>query len=130
MKPFHTALLAAMILTQSACALLSPTSLIDMINQPGEKALLAGLRAYEDALYPESEKQLKLALEAGLASPKDQAAAHKHLAFIYCSSTRIKDCEAAFQSARQADPTFALSKPEAGHPLWGPIYQRLRPLRP
>lgn len=132
MKPLYTAAVAILILTQSACVLwpTKPTGLIDMMDQPAEKALLAGLRAYEDALYPESEKQLKLALQAGLTAPKDQAAAHKHLAFISCSSGRTKDCEASFLAAQQADPTFALSKTEAGHPLWGPIYQRLRPSRP
>ena len=25
------------------------------------------------------------------------------------------------------DPTFALSKPEQGHPLWGPVYKRVQP---
>ena len=29
-------------------------------------------------------------------------------------------------SGRAADPAFALSKSEAGHPQWGPVYQRLR----
>ncbi len=106
----------------------TPTpGLLDVAERPGEKALLAGMRAYEDAQYAESEKQLTQALRAGLASPKDRAAAHKHLAFIYCTSRRISECEAAFRAARQADPGFALSKSEAGHPLWGPVYQRVRP---
>jgi Tfp pilus assembly protein PilF len=104
-----------------------PTGLMDVAERPGEKALLAGLRAYDDAQYAESEKQLNLALKTGLASPKDRAAAHKHLAFLYCSSKRMAECEAAFRTARQEDPTFALSKSEAGHPLWGPVYQRIRP---
>ena len=60
------------------------------------------------------------------SSPRDRAAAHKNLAFIYCTSDRIKACETAFRSAREADPNFVLSKAEAGHPRWGPVYQRLR----
>jgi Tfp pilus assembly protein PilF len=100
--------------------------LMDVAERPAEKALLAGMRAYEDAQYPLAETQLNLALKGGLASPRDRAAANKHLAFIYCTSNRIKACEDAFRAARAADPAFALSKAEAGHPQWGPVYQRVR----
>jgi hypothetical protein len=66
-------------------------------------------------------------LQTGLSSLKDQAAAHKHLAFILCTSNRYAQCETAFRAARRADPNFALTKAEAGHPLWGPVYGRLKP---
>jgi len=59
-------------------------------------------------------------------SPRDRAAAHKLLAFIFCTSNRMSDCEVQFRAARAADPGFALSKSEAGHPLWGPVYQRVQ----
>lgn len=112
----------------AACAPVPPApvvGLLDVAARPAEKALLAGLRAYDDAQYAESETQLSTALRIGLASPRDRAAAHKHLAFIYCSSARIAPCEAAFQAARGADPAFELTRAEAGHPLWGPIYRKL-----
>ena len=62
-----------------------------------------------------------------LASGRDRATAHKLLAFITCTSERIAECEAAFVAARQADPAFALSRSEQGHPLWGPVYRRVLP---
>ncbi|MEP7296941.1 MAG: TssQ family T6SS-associated lipoprotein [Burkholderiales bacterium] len=99
--------------------------LMDVAERPAEKALLAGLRAYDDAQYPLAEAQLIDALKNGLTSPRDRAAAHKVLAFIYCTSDRIKACENEFRAAREADPSFALSKSEAGHPRWGPVYQRV-----
>jgi len=105
----------------------APSGLIDVAERPAEKALLAGLRAYDDAQYPTAEKQLQTALHAGLVSPRDRAAAHKHLAFIFCTSNRASECEAEFRAARAADPAFALSKSEAGHPLWGPVYRRVQP---
>jgi len=105
----------------------APSGLIDVAERPAEKALLAGLRAYDDAQYPAAEKQLQTALHAGLVSPRDRAAAHKHLAFIFCTSNRASECEAEFRAARAADPAFALSKSEAGHPLWGPVYRRVQP---
>lgn len=101
------------------------TGVMELSERPAEKALLAGMRAYDDGQYPEAEKLFDTALGSGLASPKDKAAAHKYLAFIYCTSNRVSQCEAAFKAARAADPAFALSKSEAGHPIWGPVYRRV-----
>lgn len=117
-----TAMLAGCVQAPTA-----PTGLMDIAERPAEKALLGGLRAYEDAQYEPAEQQLKAALGLGLAAPKDRAAAHKYLAFIYCTSSRSRDCEAEFRLARESDPAFALSRSESGHPLWGPVYKRLEP---
>lgn len=100
---------------------------MDLSERPAERALMAGMRAYDDGQYAEAEKQLQTALQASLASPRDQAAAHKYLAFIYCTSRREAACEQAFKAARAADPGFSLSKSEAGHPMWGPVYRRALP---
>ncbi len=122
--------LALLTLLAAGCAqpqLNAPAlGLLDIADRPAEKALLAGLRAYDDAQYPQAEKQLQAALQAGLVSPRDRAAAHKLLAFVFCTSNRMAECEAAFRAARAADPAFALTKSEAGHPLWGPVYQRVQ----
>ena len=101
--------------------------LSDVIERPAERALLTGMRAYDDAQYPQAERALQTALYTGLSSPKDRASAYKLLAFIYCTSSRTADCEASFRAAREADPTFALSRSEAGHPQWGPVYRRVVP---
>ncbi len=113
---------------QAGCSWLPPaTGVMDITDRPAERALLAGMRAYEDARYGESEKQLELALRTGLASPRDRAAAHKHLAFIYCASGRVEPCQQEFVAARAADRNFELTRSEAGHPVWGPVYRRLFP---
>src|SRR3954447_25948421 len=104
--PRYCAALVA-IACAAACAALAgcvapppaPTGLMDVSERPAEKALLAGLRAYDDAQYPQAEKLLTQALDAKLASPKDRAAAHKVLAFIYCTSDRVSACEAQFRPA-------------------------------
>ena len=119
-------MLAATILSLAACAQ-PPVGLVDIAERPAEKALLAGWRAYDDGQYPQAEVQLQAALTAGLASPRDRAAAHKYLAFIACTSDRTAQCEAEFRSARAADPAFALARSEAGHPVWGPVYKRIVP---
>jgi len=110
----------------SGCATPTPSAgLVEVIERPAERALLTGMRAYDDAQYPQAERALSTALGSGLASAKDRASAHKLLAFIYCTSSRTAECEASFRAAREADPGFALSRSEAGHPAWGPVYRRM-----
>lgn len=89
-----------------------------------EQALAQGIKSYQSGQYPQAEGQLKQALKMGLAMPADTARAHKHLAFIYCTSQREGQCAAAFKAARAADPKFALSKSEAGHPMWSKVYRQ------
>jgi Tfp pilus assembly protein PilF len=127
------AVLATVIaLLAAGCAVPPPPApvvgLTDLAERPPERALLGAMRSYDDADYPAVERQSSDALRLGLRSPRDQATAHKLRAFVYCTSHRVVECEAEFRAARTADPGFALSRAEAGHPVWGPAYlQSLRP---
>jgi Tfp pilus assembly protein PilF len=123
MNTKSTITLLAVASLAAACA--QPAGLTDVIERPAERALLNGLRAYDDGQYAEAERALQEALKAGLFNAKDRAAAHKHLAFIYCTSQRAPACEAAFREAHRADPQFALNKAETGHPQWGPVYRKV-----
>jgi Tfp pilus assembly protein PilF len=105
----------------------APTGLAELMERPAERALVEGIRAYDDGQYKQAEVALRRALSAGLASPRDKATAHKLLAFIACTSERVSECEASFRAARAADPAFVLSRAETGHPLWSPAYQRALP---
>ncbi|RZK99711.1 MAG: hypothetical protein EOP36_18375 [Rubrivivax sp.] len=97
------------------------------MSAPADAALAQGLKAYQAAQYTIAETQFNTALQAGLKVPADVATAHKYLAFIYCTSRRETLCAKAFKAARAADPGFALSKSEAGHPMWGPVYRKALP---
>lgn len=99
----------------------------ERVAAPGEASLAQGIKSYQAGQYAESETQLKLALQQGLSIGIDRANAHKYLAFIYCTSKREALCAASFRNARQADASFALSKAEAGHPMWGPVYRKALP---
>ena len=105
----------------------APNGLAELMERPAERALIEGIRAYDDGQYPQAEAALRKALGAGLVSARDRASAHKLLAFITCTSERLAECEAAFRAARTADPAFALNRSEAGHPLWGPVYRKVMP---
>lgn len=119
-------LLAALAL--AGCATPPPPApaagLADLMERAAERSLFDGIRAYDDGNYTVAEAALRKALASGLQSGRDQATAHKLLAFITCTSDRVPACEAAFRAARAADPGFALSRSEAGHPVWGPVYKR------
>ena len=104
----------------------APVGLTDLTERPAERALMGAMRAYDDADYPAVERQANEAMKLGLRSNRDVATAHKLRAFVYCTSNRLAACADEFRAARAADPNFALSKAEAGHPVWGPVYQKTR----
>ena len=91
----------------------------------GPSALSAGLKLYESGNYEESAKNLQVAIELGVPE-KLRANAHKHLAFIHCSSKRERQCRDEFRRALAADPSTDLDAAEAGHPVWGPIFRSLK----
>ncbi len=105
----------------------APVGVLDLYARPAERALLDGLKAYDDAQYDLAAQRFRDALSGGLATARDRAEAHKRLAFIDCAAGRLDPCEAEFRAARAADAGFALSRAEAGHPVWGPVYRRLPP---
>jgi Tfp pilus assembly protein PilF len=134
MKPISPLLTAALLCMQFAgCATapppapvpVPPSGLAELMERSAERALIEGIRLYDDGQYAAAELSLKRALQAGLASTRDQATAHKLIAFVACTSAREAECEAAFRAARAADPAFELAKAEAGHPMWGPVYRRV-----
>jgi Tfp pilus assembly protein PilF len=127
-RPLSLALATAALLAGCAAPPAPPpTGLAEVMERPAERALLEGIRAYDDGQYAQAEKALRLALASGLQSARDRATAHKLLAFITCTSERLADCRTEFREARAADASFALSRSEAGHPVWGPVYRSLPP---
>ena len=95
------------------------------VSNPGAAALKTGLRQYEDGAYAASAKSLGSAIEQGLNDP-DRAIAHKHLAFIHCTSNRERPCREEFRKALAADPTMELAPAEVGHPIWGPVFRSVK----
>lgn len=98
-------------------------------SAPLDKAaqeLANGIASYENGTYKASARQLQSALSMGLEAPADQARAHKYLAFMHCVSNQQKLCREEFGKALEADPGFDLTPAEAGHPLWGPVFRKLK----
>jgi hypothetical protein len=55
-----------------------------------------------------------------------RVAAHKYSAFSYCVTRRTSLCRTQFEAALKLDPAFELSPAERGHPLWGPVFERVK----
>jgi Tfp pilus assembly protein PilF len=117
----------------AGCATAPPAprapGLVELLERPAERALYEGIKAYDEAQYAQAEARLKVAIATPLTHPRDLATAWKLLAFMHCAAGRNADCEVAFRAALAAEPDFDLSRSEAGHPMWGPVWQRVRPLR-
>lgn len=91
-----------------------------------ERLLLAGLRQYEDGDLKASRGSLQQALAGGLAYDADRVTAHKYLAFIDCASQRERECREQFAAALALDPRLELTRAEAGHPVWGPVFRSVK----
>lgn len=95
----------------------------------GGAALARGMASYEDGNYGEAASQLKLSLEQKL-SPPEQILARKHLAFAYCVTGKDRLCTDEFKKLLEISPSFDLDLAEAGHPIWGPVFRRVKAKRP
>ena len=105
-------------------------SIVALYQRPAERALINGMRLYEDGSFERAELTLRSALAQGLLDPHDTAVAHKYLAFLACAFNRLGECEQHFRHAFAADAGFVLSDVEVGHPIWGPIYRKVIPAQP
>jgi hypothetical protein len=136
--PLRSAIAVLLAATLSACETFAPTppappptaSIAALYLQPAERSLVEGIRLYEEASFDRAEVALRQSISEGLADPRDRAVAYKYIAFIACAFDRIAECEASFRSALAADPGFALSDKEVGHPVWGPVYRRIAAAQP
>lgn len=91
----------------------------------GAASLALGLQEYDSGEYAEAARNLQGAIDLGL-SDRERVSAHKHLAFIHCSSARERACREEFRKALSIDPEFELAAAEAGHPAWGPVFSSLK----
>ncbi len=107
----------------------SPAAKDHPVDQPtlsGSELLLAqGIKNYEEGEYKAASNYFQNALKAGLPRKPDSAKAHKYLAFIACGSGNKWRCRDEFRKAFKDDSSFALDAAEAGHPVWGPVYQQV-----
>jgi Tfp pilus assembly protein PilF len=123
-------------LALAACETMPPPapppvqSITLLYQRPAERALITGLRLYEEGSFERADAALRSALDQGLRDGHDKAVAYKYLAFLACAYNRLVECEQNFRSAFAADPAFGLTETEIGHPIWGPIFRKVAASQP
>lgn len=91
-----------------------------------QSALSEGIDLYNKGDYNGAVKRLAGAAEIWSGDKATQVAALKYMAFSYCVSARPTLCKQQFRKALKLDPGFDLAQGEKGHPLWGPVFERVK----
>ena len=90
--------------------------------------LKQGIALYDNGDYNGAIKRLGGADVA--AGPKAiQLEALKYSAFSYCLTSRQSLCRQQFEKALKLDASFDLDAGEHGHPLWGPVFVKMKKSR-
>jgi PEGA domain len=97
---------------------------VDRAPAPGRPMLGQGIALFDAKNFKQAERALQSALFAGLPDRQERASAHKYLAFVSCSNSEWSRCEAEFDSAFSARPSFALETYEIQNTPWRDAYLR------
>ncbi|RYF32096.1 MAG: PEGA domain-containing protein [Comamonadaceae bacterium] len=88
----------------------------------GRQYLGQGISLYDSRKLDLAEKALQASLFAGLPDRRERSTAHKYLAFVYCTNKEWARCDAAFDAAFEARPSFSLEEYELQNTPWRDAY--------
>lgn len=91
----------------------------------GARKLAEGIQLYDKGEFNAAIRLLQ-APEITAEPLSVRLSAGKYLAFSYCVTQRRAQCRRAFDTLLRLDRDFALSAVEAGHPLWGPVFEQAK----
>ncbi|TLP78308.1 hypothetical protein FEA48_03670 [Pseudomonas nitroreducens] len=124
-RPLSTPLLiACLAIVASGCKHHFAEAPADADQAQAQQAFDEATRSYEAGDYAAAEEQFLTPKLWSVDSPL-QVQALKYLAFSYCVTERPNQCRFAFERAVQINPSFRLERAEAGHPLWGPVFEEV-----
>jgi hypothetical protein len=90
------------------------------------KDLGAGVDLYNAGDYNGAIKLLSGSTTIWKAGKPVQLDALKYMAFSYCVTNRQALCKQQFEKAVKLDPAFDLEPGEKGHPLWEPVFDKVK----
>jgi tetratricopeptide (TPR) repeat protein len=98
------------------------------VDQPSEvqRTLDDGIALYDQGDYGAAIAKLGAAADTATASVALRTQALKYLAFSYCVTNRPAQCRTQFEKAFSINPKFDLEPSEKGHPLWQPVFDRVK----
>lgn len=98
----------------------------EAVPMTGQSMLNDGVELYNKGDYNGSIKRLSGAHEIWNGDKATQLQALKYMAFSYCVTNRQALCKQQFEKALKLDPNFDLAPGEKGHPLWSPVFDKLK----
>ena len=130
MNKLLTLILAALLAGCAATPVAPPPTAAPAPAKPAapsadQVALKEGIDLYNKGDFNGAIKRLGAA-EITAGSKARQLEALKYQAFSYCVTSRKTLCGKQFEKALKLDPAFDLAPGEHGHPLWGPVFTRLK----
>jgi hypothetical protein len=97
-------------------------------SRDASAALREGISLYNNGDFTGAIVKLS-APEIQAADASIRTSALKYTAFSYCVTQRPVPCRQAFDKALRIDAGFTLAAGEAGHPMWGPVFEKARASR-
>ncbi len=91
-----------------------------------DSVLAAGVGAYDNGDYATARQKLQTVLDQAGSTTADKVTAHKVLAFMACADGKRSLCARHFRLALALDRNFNLTPAEAGHPVWGPVFKKVK----
>ena len=100
------------------------------LRASAEAVLKEGKEFYDRGDYNNTIKKLTSTPELFQTDIDVQVEAYKYLAFSYCLTQRQAQCADSFSKAFTLNNAFELTPAERGHPMWGPVFERVKKSRP
>jgi predicted small secreted protein len=91
-----------------------------------EQLFAEGSDLYDKGDFKGAIRKLLIARDASDEAPMVKQNSLRLLAFSYCVTNQKPLCKAQFTSLLKLTPTFQLSRGEAGHPQWGPVFKEAK----
>lgn len=91
-----------------------------------EQLLTEGTELYEKGDYKGAIRKLVLARDSADETSATKQDSLRLLAFSYCVTGQRPLCKTQFSNLLKMAPDFQLSRAEAGHPLWGPVFKEAK----
>jgi hypothetical protein len=91
-----------------------------------EQLLAEGNELYEKGDYKAAIRKLVTVRDSAEVMPLTKQSSLRLLAFSYCVTSQRALCKNQFSTLLAIAPEFQLSRGEAGHPLWGPVFKEAK----
>lgn len=91
-----------------------------------EQLLAEGNELYEKGDFKGAIRKLVTVRDTTDVAPTTKQNSLRLLAFSYCVTSQRALCKNQFSTLLAIAPEFQLSRGEAGHPLWGPVFKEAK----